>query len=456
MGLFLAFLGGIAPAKVIWNFGTDFQGHDIEDVGTLTATTLNVTTVSVAGDVAIAGDLNVTGTIDAGALDNTPVGAVTVSTGAFTTLDATGQITSTLADGTAPITVTSTTLCPNLNADRLDSKDESEFADLSENEIVTGNYTFEGNFTISNATVVLTGDDWQNSEVADDLTMDGGTIDDSPIGGTTPAAATCTTVSAQTITSTGAVIAGGANTITFQDGGGTIATEDDGDINLTPNGSGKVKTSAADISGGNINGTPIGGTTPAAATCTTVAAQTITSTGAVIAGGANTITFQDGGGTIATEDDGDITLAPDGTGSVIISADTTNIYGETFTIMCKFGTVAASTDDERGIFVAPFNCTITAAYLMNATTIATSATAITTLTLNDKGSDGTSNNAIAAWNCGAAGTVLTAFDAITMGALDGTHKLLTALDTVTIKKVDSGGTGAATDELVLMLSYKRR
>jgi len=380
MGLFLAFLGGIAPAKVIWNFGTDFQGHDIEDVGTLTATTLNVTTVSVAGDVAIAGDLNVTGTIDAGALDNTPVGAVTVSTGAFTTLDATGQITSTLADGTAPITVTSTTLCPNLNADRLDSKDESEFADLSENEIVTGNYTFEGNFTISNATVVLTGDDWQNSEVADDLTMDGGTIDDSPIGGTTPAAATCTTVSAQTITSTGAVIAGGANTITFQDGGGTIATEDDGDI----------------------------------------------------------------------------TLAPDGTGSVIISADTTNIYGETFTIMCKFGTVAASTDDERGIFVAPFNCTITAAYLMNATTIATSATAITTLTLNDKGSDGTSNNAIAAWNCGAAGTVLTAFDAITMGALDGTHKLLTALDTVTIKKVDSGGTGAATDELVLMLSYKRR
>jgi len=145
----------------------------------------------------------------------------------------------------------------------------------------------------------------------------------------------------------------------------------------------------------------------------------------------------------------------DGT-DLIISGDTCKLYGETFTVMCKFGTVAASTDDERPVFVAPFDCTITAAYLMDATGLATSATAITTITLNDKGAGGSGNNAIAAWNCGAAGTVMTAFDPLTMGALDGTHKLLTALDSVTLKKVDTGGVGAGTDEMILMLTYERR
>lgn len=45
-----------------------------------------------------------------------PVGATTPTTGAFTTVSATGQVTSTLAIGTAPFNVTSTTVNPNLNA----------------------------------------------------------------------------------------------------------------------------------------------------------------------------------------------------------------------------------------------------------------------------------------------------------------------------------------------------
>lgn len=48
-----------------------------------------------------------------------PIGSLTASTGAFTTLSATGQITSTLATGTAPFSVASTTVVPNLNVSQL-------------------------------------------------------------------------------------------------------------------------------------------------------------------------------------------------------------------------------------------------------------------------------------------------------------------------------------------------
>lgn len=47
------------------------------------------------------------------------IGGGTPSTGAFTTLSATGQITSTLATGTAPFSIASTTVVPNLNVSQL-------------------------------------------------------------------------------------------------------------------------------------------------------------------------------------------------------------------------------------------------------------------------------------------------------------------------------------------------
>jgi hypothetical protein len=48
-----------------------------------------------------------------------PIGSTTASSGAFTALSATGQLTSTVAIGTAPFVVTSTTNVPNLNASLL-------------------------------------------------------------------------------------------------------------------------------------------------------------------------------------------------------------------------------------------------------------------------------------------------------------------------------------------------
>lgn len=51
------------------------------------------------------------------------IGSGTPNTGAFTTLSVTGQVTSTLASGTAPLVVASTTKVANLNSDQLDSGD---------------------------------------------------------------------------------------------------------------------------------------------------------------------------------------------------------------------------------------------------------------------------------------------------------------------------------------------
>jgi hypothetical protein len=47
------------------------------------------------------------------------IGSLTANSGAFTTISATGQITSTLATGTAPFSIASTTVVPNLNVSQL-------------------------------------------------------------------------------------------------------------------------------------------------------------------------------------------------------------------------------------------------------------------------------------------------------------------------------------------------
>ena len=60
--------------------------------------------------------------IGAGAINNTTIGALTPSTGAFTSVSASSQITSTLATGTAPMVIASTTAVSNLNADLLDGQ----------------------------------------------------------------------------------------------------------------------------------------------------------------------------------------------------------------------------------------------------------------------------------------------------------------------------------------------
>jgi hypothetical protein len=50
-----------------------------------------------------------------GTIDSTPIGQTTAAAAKFTTVAASGQVTSSIADGTAPLVITSTTRVANLN-----------------------------------------------------------------------------------------------------------------------------------------------------------------------------------------------------------------------------------------------------------------------------------------------------------------------------------------------------
>lgn len=67
-------------------------------------------------------DLGTNVNIDGGSVDGTPIGANSASTGAFSSISASSQISSSLATGTAPFSIASTTVVSNLNADLLDGK----------------------------------------------------------------------------------------------------------------------------------------------------------------------------------------------------------------------------------------------------------------------------------------------------------------------------------------------
>jgi hypothetical protein len=59
--------------------------------------------------------------ISGGTIDGTSIGQTTTADAKFTTIAASGQITSTIATGTAPFVVTSTTVVPNLHVSTADS-----------------------------------------------------------------------------------------------------------------------------------------------------------------------------------------------------------------------------------------------------------------------------------------------------------------------------------------------
>jgi hypothetical protein len=76
-------------------------------------------------------------TVTSGTIDGTTIGATTATTGKFTTINASGQITSTVTTGTAPFVVASTTAVANLTA-----------SNVSTNANLTGAITSTGNATI--------------------------------------------------------------------------------------------------------------------------------------------------------------------------------------------------------------------------------------------------------------------------------------------------------------------
>ncbi len=117
------------------------------------------------------------------------------------------QYTSTIATGTPPLVVTSTTVVTNLNADLLDGNEATAFAlaahthpanDITAGTFTAGAYNFVGS-TITDLGTVTTAN------------IDGGTLDGVTIGGSAAAAATLTTL---TLTTDLAVVHGGTGSST--------------------------------------------------------------------------------------------------------------------------------------------------------------------------------------------------------------------------------------------------
>ena len=92
--------------------------------GTLSLTsglTVSAGTINFSGATVSNGGTFTTVDINGGTIDGTAIGGAAVSTGAFSTLSATGVITSTLSTGTAPFTIASTTKVANLNVEQVDT-----------------------------------------------------------------------------------------------------------------------------------------------------------------------------------------------------------------------------------------------------------------------------------------------------------------------------------------------
>ena len=189
--------------------------------------------------------------------------------------------------------------------------DDSSIAIVSDTLEIKSSYV--GQTSLTTLGTIGTGT-WQGSVIADAyvndaLTISGGTVNGSIVGGTTPAAGTFTTLVANTSLTGTLATAAQANvtslgTLTILnvdnvriDGNAITSTNADGNIALTPNGTGEVDITKVDIDAGAIDGTIVGGATPAAGSFTTLTASTsltgtlataaqtnITSVGTLVAG----------------------------------------------------------------------------------------------------------------------------------------------------------------------------
>ena len=127
-------------------------------------------------------------------------------------------------------------------------------------------------------------------------------------------ASTAVTIDTATLTITGAAnVTGDLDVDNINiNGNAIISTDTNGNIALTPNGTGEVDISKVDIDSGTIDNAVIGGATAAAGTFTAIVGESAAIDNITI--DANTIS--------STNTNGDITLDPNGTGVIDIPAAT--------------------------------------------------------------------------------------------------------------------------------------
>jgi hypothetical protein len=169
--------------------------------------------------------------------------------------------------------------------------------------------TYVGQTSLTTLGTIATGT-WNGAVIADAyvnaaLTISGGTVNGSIVGGSTPAAGTFTTLTANTslvgtlgtaaqanVTSLGTLTILNVDNVRV-DGNAITTTNSNGDLALTPAGTGEVDISKVDIDGGAIDGTIIGAASAAAGTFTTV-------TGTIGTATQNSVTTMTGLTTVGT------------------------------------------------------------------------------------------------------------------------------------------------------------
>jgi len=276
----------------------DSELTDIVSVKALDQGLATTDTPSFAGLTATTADIN------GGTIDGVTIGGASAGAGTFTTLTTTGNVT--FGDAATDTVTFTADVASNLipSADNTydlgasGSEWRNLFIDGTANidslaadaATIAGNLTVNGNTTLGNAatdTVTITADvasniipsadntydlgasgsEWRNlfidgtanidSLVANTADINGGTIDGVTIG------------------TNSAVTEAQIDNININ-GNAITSTNTDGNIALTPNGTGEVDISKVDIDGGAIDNTVIGGTTPAAVTASALTVGTAT------------------------------------------------------------------------------------------------------------------------------------------------------------------------------------
>lgn len=151
--------GDVIAVNTTGNFTVASDDFTVDATGNTTADGLltgGTGVVATTGNInAVAGNLQTNGVTRIANNGDATLGAASV----------TGQITSTLANGTAPFVLTSSTVSPNLNADMVDGLHGTDLVTLAGDQTITGNKTFpvtaaQGDALISSINAGTTFIDW--------------------------------------------------------------------------------------------------------------------------------------------------------------------------------------------------------------------------------------------------------------------------------------------------------
>ena len=296
----------LSKAKLITDL--DANSKDLDSVGTITATNITTTDLTVSDDLTLTDDLTIGGT--AMVTGDFQIGS-TMSVYGTAVFNADSNMSSGKRFSTDLLTVGTTATINSADISTVDINNGTiDNTTIGASGSSTGTFTTVGTTSLTASTADLNGgtiDDMTigattpSTIVTTDLTattvdINAGTIDGTVVGGTTPAAVSTTSLVATTADiNAGTIDNSVIGATTPVAGTFTTATATTGAI-TTVNAT-TVNATTVDINGGTIDGTTIGGSTSAVGTFSTMNSANAIITGGDISGAdidlsGQSITFQ--------------------------------------------------------------------------------------------------------------------------------------------------------------------